>query len=161
MNLFADDRRISGKAALKEAPGKQDYRLAFRLIFRFSEEAAEGGSYAEERKEIGRAARALNDFWQFGMHAGEDASVAAHRRHVFKAVGLAAPVAIVAWRNRIETIAAFVVAIMLIEHYQFAGIAKRQRPQQHGAHHGEERRSRPDTQCHYQHGDDSKLGRTQ
>ena len=51
MNLFADDRRISGKAALKEAPGKQDYWLAFRLIFRFSEEAAEGGSYAEERKE--------------------------------------------------------------------------------------------------------------
>jgi hypothetical protein len=35
MNLFADDRRISGKAALKEAPGKQDYWLAFRLIFRF------------------------------------------------------------------------------------------------------------------------------
>src|ERR1700722_13920032 len=59
MNLFADDRRISGKAALKEAPGKQDYWLAFRLIFRFREEAAEGGSYAEERKEIGRAACAL------------------------------------------------------------------------------------------------------
>src|ERR1700749_4336783 len=148
MNLFADDRRISGKAALKETPGKQDYWLAFRLIFRFSEEAAEGGSYAEERKEIGRAARALNDFRQFGMHTGEDASVAAHRRHVCKAVGLPAPVAIVAWRNRIESIAACVVAKMVIEHYQFAGIAKRERPQQQGTHYGEERPSPAQAQRH-------------
>src|SRR5260370_9278323 len=139
MNLCADDRRISGKAALKETPGKQDFWLAFRVIFRFSEGAAEGGSYAEEWKEICRAAFALNDFWQFGMHTGEDASVAAHRRHVFKAVGLAAPLAIVAWRNRIESIAAFVVAIMLIEHYQFAGIAKRQRLHKHGTPPGESR----------------------
>src|SRR5580698_6488746 len=159
MNLFTDDARISSKAALKEAPGKQDYRLAFRLIFGLGEEAAKGGGYAEEWKEIRRAARALRDFWQFGMHAGKDASVAAHRCHVFKAVGLAAPVAIVAWRNRIEPVAAFVLAIVLIEHYQFAGIVKRQRPQQHCTHHGEERCSRADAQRHHQHGDDRKFGR--
>src|ERR1700741_822496 len=101
MNLFADDGRISGKAALKQAPGKQDHGLAFRLIFSLAEGAAKGGSYAKERKEIGRAARALNDFRQLGMHAGENASVAAHRRHVFESVSLVAPVAIVAWRNGI------------------------------------------------------------
>ena len=58
-------------------------------------------------KRLAEPARALHDFRQFGMHAGEDASVAAHGRHIFKAVGLAAPVAIVSWRNCIESIAAF------------------------------------------------------
>src|ERR1700741_2544662 len=106
MNLFADDGRISGKAALKQAPGEQDYRLAFRLIFGLSEETAKAGGDAEKWKEIGRAPRALRDFRQFGMHTGEDASASALRRHVFKAVGQAAPVAIVPRRNRIESVAA-------------------------------------------------------
>ena len=125
MNLFADDGRVTGKTALKQTPGQQDDGVTFGLIFSRCEDAAEGRSHAEKRKQIGRATRALHHFRQFGMHAGENASVAAHRRHIFKAVSLAAPVAIIARRDGVESIAAVVVPVVFIEHDQFAGIAKR------------------------------------
>ena len=50
MDLSADDGRISGKAALKQAPGKQDHGLTLRLIFCLGEGAAKGGGYAEQWK---------------------------------------------------------------------------------------------------------------
>ena len=124
MNLFANDGRVTSKAALKEAPGEQDHGLTLRLIFCLGEDAAKGGGYAKQWKEIGRATPALRDFGEFGMHAGENASVAAHGGHVFKAVGLAPPVAIIAWSHRIESVAC-AVAIVLIERDKVAWITKR------------------------------------
>ncbi len=138
MNLLADDRWISGKAPLKQAPRKKHHGLPLRLVLSLSKGPPEHRRNAEERKEIGRSSRTLHYFRQFTVHARDDPPVAAHRRHVFKAVSLAAPISVVAGGDGVEAIAACGLTEVIVEHDQVAGIAKRQRPQKHSTHNREQ-----------------------
>ena len=66
-------------------------------------------------------------------------------------MALRAPVAVVAGGDGTKPIPAFVVAKMIVEHHQPAGIAKRQGPQKHSTHNGEQRCGCADTERHHEH----------
>src|SRR5262249_51921348 len=76
---------------------------------------------------------------------------------------LGAPVAVVAWRDDVVAVATLqtVLAEVLIEHDQLAGIAEGQRLQQDSAHHGEERSGCAQTEGHDKNRDTSKARRTE
>jgi hypothetical protein len=95
MDLPADNRRIPAEPPLEEIPRKHDGG-SIRTIFALGEGSPDGRIHSQQRKQVPASAARLTSSGNSPVLSCQVELPVAPRRHVFKTVGLRAPVVVVA-----------------------------------------------------------------
>ena len=146
--------RVGAEAALPQAVAHDDHATGSGPVLFGQERAAQLRLDAQQGKEVGRDALAVNPLRL--ADARQVKALVGGRRHAFKDLVLITPVYVVSHRGRVARVSAS--GVVLPDHHEPFGVSIRQGAQQHRVDDTEDGAVRADPQGQSDHGDGGEAG---